>query len=73
MKMRPFLFFEDCPMPALFAYLLAVCILLGGGYGALNWLAAPEPAKVTAKAKHTGLAGCGPPAAGLQRRKSKRS
>jgi hypothetical protein len=40
-------------MPALFAYLLAVCIFLGGGYGALNWLATPEPAKVTARAKHT--------------------
>ena len=30
-------------MPALFAYLCALCVLLGGGYGALNWLAAPEP------------------------------
>jgi len=38
-------------MPALFAYLIAVGILLGGGYGALNWLAAPEPVKVVAKAK----------------------
>jgi hypothetical protein len=38
-------------MPALFAYLIAVGLLLGGGYGALNWLAAPEPAKVVAKAK----------------------
>jgi hypothetical protein len=52
MKMRPFCF-EDCLMPALFAYLLAVCIFLGGGYGALNWLATPEPAKVTVSAKHT--------------------
>jgi hypothetical protein len=25
-------------MPALFAYLIAVALLLGGGYGALNWL-----------------------------------
>lgn len=33
-------------MPALFAYLIAVALLLGGGYGALNWLATPEPAKV---------------------------
>ncbi len=38
-------------MPALFAYLIAVALLLGGGYGALNWLAAPEPIKVVAKAK----------------------
>jgi hypothetical protein len=37
-------------MPALFAYLIAVVLLLGGGYGALNWLAAPEPVKVVAKA-----------------------
>jgi hypothetical protein len=38
-------------MPALFGYLIAVALLLGGGYGALNWLAAPEPVKVAAKAK----------------------
>jgi hypothetical protein len=38
-------------MPALFAYLVAVGLLLGGGYGALNWLAAPEPIKAAAKAK----------------------
>jgi hypothetical protein len=38
-------------MPALFAYLIAVGLLLGGSYGALNWLAAPEPIKVAAKAK----------------------
>jgi hypothetical protein len=38
-------------MPALFAYLIAVALLLGGGYGALSWLAAPEPVKVAAKAK----------------------
>jgi hypothetical protein len=37
-------------MPALFAYLIAVTLLLGGGYGALNWLATPEPVKVAAKA-----------------------
>jgi hypothetical protein len=35
-------------MPALFAYLIAVGLLLGGGYGALSWLAAPEPVKVVA-------------------------
>jgi hypothetical protein len=38
-------------MPALFAYLIAVGLLLGGGYGALSWLAAPEPVKVVAQAK----------------------
>lgn len=38
-------------MPALFAYLIAVALLLGGGYGALSWLASPEPVKVMAKAK----------------------
>jgi hypothetical protein len=27
-------------MPALAAYLIALCLLLGGGYGALNWLSA---------------------------------
>jgi hypothetical protein len=35
-------------MPALFVYLIAVGLLLGGGYGALSWLAAPEPVKVVA-------------------------
>jgi hypothetical protein len=39
-------------MPALFGYLLVVGLLLGGGYGALNWLAAPEPAKVVSKVAH---------------------
>jgi hypothetical protein len=38
-------------LPALFAYLIAVGLLLGGGYGALSWLAAPEPVTVAAKAK----------------------
>jgi hypothetical protein len=38
-------------MPALFTYLIAIGLLLGGGYGALTWLAAPEPMKVVAKAK----------------------
>jgi hypothetical protein len=36
-------------MPALFAYICALCVLLGGGYGALNWLAAPEPAYIVPK------------------------
>ena len=38
-------------MPALFAYVIAIGLLLAGGYGALSWLAAPEPVKVVAKAK----------------------
>jgi hypothetical protein len=40
-------------LPALFAYLIAVGLLLGGGYGALSWLAAPEPepVKVAVKVK----------------------
>jgi hypothetical protein len=38
-------------MPALFAYLIAVGLLLGGGYGALSWLAEPERPKVVAKVK----------------------
>jgi len=37
-------------MPALFAYLIAVALLLGGGYGALSWLTTPEPVKVVATA-----------------------
>lgn len=38
-------------MPALFAYLIAVGLLLGGGYGALSWLAAPDPVKLSARAR----------------------
>ncbi len=38
-------------MPAFFAYLVAVVLLVSGGYGALNWLAAPEPIKVAVKVK----------------------
>src|ERR1700730_8330376 len=37
-------------MPAWFAYLIALGLLFGAGYGALNWLAEP-PVKVAAKAK----------------------
>lgn len=37
-------------MPALFVYLIAVGLLLGGGYGALSWLTAPEPVKAVAMA-----------------------
>jgi hypothetical protein len=44
-------FSVEVVMPSLFAYLIAVALLLGGGYGALNWLATPEPVKVVAKAK----------------------
>jgi hypothetical protein len=40
---------EDRPMPALFGYILAIGIFLGGGYGMLYWLAAPEPVTITAK------------------------
>jgi hypothetical protein len=36
-------------MPALFGYILAIGIFLGGGYGMLYWLAAPEPVTITAK------------------------
>ena len=42
---------KGSPLPALFAYLLAIGLLLGGGYSALSWLAAPEPVKVTANAR----------------------
>jgi hypothetical protein len=37
-------------MPALFAYLIALGLLYGAGYGALHWLAEP-PVKMAAKAK----------------------
>src|SRR5258708_12684105 len=33
-------------MPALFAYLLAISIALGGGYAGLRWLAAPDNSTV---------------------------
>jgi hypothetical protein len=42
--------FGGSSMPALFAYLVALCLLLSGGYGALNWLSQPEQVKVAAKA-----------------------
>jgi hypothetical protein len=38
-------------MPALLAYLVALGLLLGGGFGALTWLAAPEPLRVVTKAR----------------------
>lgn len=37
-------------MPALFTYLIVVALLIGGGYGGLSWLAAPEPTKVASNA-----------------------
>ncbi len=37
-------------MPALLTYLIALCFLIGGGYGALNWLAAPDLPAVAARA-----------------------
>jgi len=36
-------------VPSLIAYVIALCLLLTGGYGALSWLAAPEPANVVVK------------------------
>ena len=33
-------------MPALLTYVIALCLLIGGGYGTLNWLAEPAPVKV---------------------------
>jgi hypothetical protein len=50
-SVRPLRFVTEEPMPALFAYLIALGLLFGTGYGALNWLAQPEPVKVAAKAK----------------------
>jgi hypothetical protein len=37
-------------MPALFTYLIVVALLIGGGYGGLSWLAAPEPTKIASNA-----------------------
>lgn len=63
-------------MPALFAYLIAVGLLLGGGYGALSWLAAPEPVKVAAakaKPKPTSHYEANPEAASSEASSSARS
>ena len=38
-------------MPALFAYVISLCLLIGGGVSALNWLTTPEPVKLAAKKK----------------------
>jgi hypothetical protein len=37
-------------MPALFAYIIAVVVLVGGGYAGLQWLAEPEPVPVATHA-----------------------
>jgi hypothetical protein len=37
-------------MPALFTYLIVIALLIGGGYGGLSWLAAPEPTKIASAA-----------------------
>jgi hypothetical protein len=37
-------------MPALFTYLIAITLLIGGGYGGLSWLAAPDPTKIASNA-----------------------
>jgi hypothetical protein len=37
-------------MPSLFAYIVAVVVLLGGGYAGLRWLAEPEPVRVATHA-----------------------
>jgi len=45
-------------MPALLGYILAVAIFVGGGYGALSWLAGPpEQPSIAAKARHAPRAG----------------
>ncbi len=36
-------------MPALLAYIVAVALLVGGGFEALHWLTIPEPSKVVAR------------------------
>lgn len=41
-------------MPALIAYLIALSLLLGGGYGAVNWLSEPAPVKVATNAPKSG-------------------
>jgi hypothetical protein len=38
-------------MPALAIYLFALCLLLGGGYQALNWIASPATTSVAINAK----------------------
>src|SRR5215212_7890353 len=40
-------------MPALFGYLVALSILLGGGYAGLQWLATPDPRPAVKPAAHS--------------------
>ena len=40
-------------MPALLAYLVSLVVFIGTGYGALQWLAAPEPVRTVTVAKKT--------------------
>jgi hypothetical protein len=40
-------------MPALFGYLVALSILLGGGYAGLQWLALPDPRPAVKPAAHS--------------------
>jgi hypothetical protein len=47
-------------MPALFGYLVAVSMLLGGAYAGLQWLSAPAPAPAEKSAAHSNDAPDGP-------------
>ena len=40
-------------MPALLAYLVSLVVFIGTGYGALQWLSAPEPVRSVTVAKKT--------------------
>ncbi len=40
-------------MPALLAYLVSLVVFIGTGYGALQWLSAPEPVRTVTVAKKT--------------------
>lgn len=42
---------HETPYARIICYLVAIGLLLGGGYGALTWLAAPEPLRVVSKAR----------------------
>ena len=47
-------------MPALFGYLVAVSMLLGGAYAGLQWLSAPAPVPAEKSAAHSNNAPDGP-------------